>query len=92
MAIYKVRELIEWLKIDYDPNEVIAYTIYSKGDVESLLKHKHQRPDISTDEVWEEVIEGVNGAIETSQGDINSYLHELVSAEVDQYEDPEEGE
>lgn len=90
MAIYKVRELIERLQIDYDPNEVIAYTIYSKGDVESLLEHDFQRPDISTDEVWEEVIRGVNGSIETSQEDINSYLHELVNAEVDQYEDPED--
>ena len=90
MAIYKVRELIERLQSDYTPDEVIAYTIYSKGDVESILQYDFERPDISTDEVWEEVIKGVNGAIETSQEDINNYLNELVSVEVDLYEESEE--
>jgi len=89
MAIYKVRELIKRLQSAYTPDEVIAYTIYSKGDVESILQYDFERPDISPDEVWEEVMRGVNGAIETSQEDINNYLNELVSVEVDLYEESE---
>ena len=85
-----VKDLIERLQNDFVSDEVIAYTIYSKGDVENVLESTYDRLDISADEVWNEVARNIVGAIDSAQADLNDYLEELVGTEVDEYEEPED--
>lgn len=89
---YTVKELIEHLQTTYEPDEVVAYTLYSKGDVESILKYDHNREDIDPDEVWKEIADEVEGALDGAQESVSEFLSERVSEEVDLYEEPQEVE
>ena len=89
-SLMTVNDLIKRLQNDYVSDEVVAYTIYSKGDVENVLESTYDRSDINADEVWNEVARNIVGAIDNAQADLNEYLEELVGTEVDEYEEPED--
>ena len=89
-SLIKVNDLIERLQNDFVSDEVVAYTIYSKGDIENVLESTYDRSDINADEVWNEVARNIVGAIDSAQADLNEYLEELVGTEVDEYEEPED--
>ena len=89
-SLITVNDLIKRLQNDYVSDEVVAYTIYSKGDVENVLESTYDRSDINADEVWNEVARNIVGAIDNAQADLNEYLEELVGTEVDEYEEPED--
>ena len=91
-GLITVNDLIERLQNDFLSDEVVAYTIYSKGDVENVLESTYDRSDINADEVWNEVARNIVGAIDSAQADLNEYLEELVGTEVDEYEEPEDEE
>ena len=82
-----IKDLIDRLSTDYEPDELIAYTIYSKGDVEAVLKDEHNRTDIDADEVWREIAHDFDNGM-GDHSELNAVLSELVSYEVDQYEEP----
>ena len=83
-----IKDLIDHLSTNYEPDELIAYTIYSKGDVEAILKDEHNRTDIDADEVWREIAHDFDSGM-GDRSELNAFLSELVSDEVDQYEQPE---
>jgi hypothetical protein len=87
-SLITVNDLIERLQNDFVSDEVVAYTTYSKGDVENVLESTYDRSDINADEVWNEVARNIVGAIDSAQADLNEYLEELVGTEVDEYEEP----
>lgn len=89
-SLITVNDLIERLQNDFVSDEVVAYTIYSKGDVKNVLESTYDRSDINADEVWNEVARNIVGAIDSAQADLNEYLEELVGTEVDEYEEPED--
>ena len=89
-GLITVNDLIERLQNEFVSDEVVAYTIYSKGDVENVLESTYDRSDINADEVWNEVAHNIVGAIDSAQADLNEYLEELVGTEVDEYEEPED--
>ena len=89
-GLITVNNLIKRLQNDFVSDEVVAYTIYSKGDVENVLESTYDRSDINADEVWNEVARNIVGAIDNAQADLNEYLEELVGTEVDEYEEPED--
>jgi hypothetical protein len=87
-----VKDLIDDLNKNYQPDEEIAYIIYSKADVEPLLKDEHDRGDIDADEVWKEIAVHLKNGLHDSQEGVIQFLSELVEEQVDLYEDPEKEE
>jgi hypothetical protein len=75
--ITTVEQLIESLKREYAPDEVIAYTIYSKDDV--LVNPERHFDDSQVAEAWNEsIVHDVDSAIDTAQGDINACLDQAI--------------
>jgi hypothetical protein len=51
-----VRDLIQKL-LRYDLNETIAYSLWSKVDVQDLLKQQGRNPDLLNDSIIEEILD-----------------------------------
>lgn len=84
---FTIKELINHLQTNYDPDEVVAYTLWSKGDVVPLLV-ENGREDIDADEVWREIVDDFENGMDS--GETSMCLSELVDEQVALYEKPEE--
>jgi len=70
--IYTVKELIKQLQDNYELDEIVTGTIYSKADTENYL-------DESDDgHAWNEIAENFAIGIEQAQEGLNEYLFDLI--------------
>jgi hypothetical protein len=81
---HTAKELIERLQKEYDPEETLAYTIYSKADVAG---HNDTMSFDKADEIWNDVVDKFDDAIDDAQSDLNQTLSELVEDELGEGED-----
>ena len=65
-----VQELIDYLVKDYDSSEIVAYTIYSEGDLQEQDEAKRRL-------IWQEVAPEVRRCIENLQPEIGEFIEEL---------------
>lgn len=75
MAEYTVKYLIETLK-NYDPNEVVVATWYTKQDVADVIDDEGW--DVTPEDVWRDVSSKVDVALDYAESDINSEIHGFV--------------
>jgi len=62
-----VRELIQNL-LNYDPNETIAYSLWSKADVQDMLNQMGKKPDLLNDSIIKEILEDFHSEQDSSIG------------------------
>lgn len=76
---HTAKELIERLQKEYDPEETLAYTIYSVADVQN---HNDNMSIEQAEEIWNDVVDKFDDAIDDAQSDLNQTLTELVEDEL----------
>jgi hypothetical protein len=71
----KVRDLMDILKNDFDPEDVIAYSLWTKKDVESLIgqentnRHYQDQPEIYFEsEDVDQILENMHDQYDPEQG------------------------
>lgn len=81
---HTAKELIERLKTEYQPDQMLAYTIYSADDV---TNQDNVMPFEDAEEVWNDIIDKFDDAIDDAQSDLNQTLSELVEEALGEGED-----
>lgn len=76
MAEYTVASLIDLLQNNYDPQDVVVATWWSREDITMVLEDEGWGAD--PDEVWRQVSSSVDIALDYAESDINSELHGFV--------------
>ena len=70
--IQTIESLIQHLQNNYEPDEQVSYTLYSKADLDEVVS------ELGTDVVWDDIIDNFDDCFEQVQEDLNIYIYELV--------------
>ena len=81
---HTAKELIERLQKEYDPEEILVYTIYSQADVAG---HNDTMSFELAEEIWNDVSDDFDNSMDDAQSDLNQALSALVEDALSEGED-----